>query len=292
MNNDPQPISPAAIAASFPDLRSVDGAHLEPGTTVGKECRMHGEFTATLNRRVFPPGATHWWSQCQKCDAYMQAEADEVHSAATARDVVSGGDSKLKHDLMVAGVPPRFMDSSINNYSDLKTPGQKTAKRRIRQWCKDMAHHIGRGSNIVMRGKFGTGKTHLAVGMIREVVSNRGTALYIKETDLVAMMQGTYGGNGTRKQVVDDMLAPDILVIDEAGRKRDTEDAKMVIADIIDARYLEKKSICIVTNSDRAAFITAIGSHAMDRIMEDCLQIGFDFASWRTVIGTDDEGDE
>jgi len=26
--------------------------------------------------------------------------------------------------------------------------------------------------------------------------------------------------------------------------------------------------------------------------MEDCLQIGFDFASWRTVIGTDDEGDE
>jgi len=277
-------ISAETLEAAVPEMRSIDATRtLRPGATAPRECRMHGDFMATLERRVFPRGAPNWWTQCPRCETEMEADAADVHSSATARDNHHGGEQRAGQQLVSAGVPELFKGASIWNFA---TPlaTMVRVKNRVAQWAKQFHHHVEVGHNIVLAGAVGTGKTHLAVGLMREVHKSGGTTRYMSESEVIELIQSTYGGKGSPSSVIEALTKPDLLVIDEVGRSNDSQDSVRIMGDVINARYGKQRPTCIVTNANRDTLTKHVGENTASRLLSSTTtMIGFKWPDARTT---------
>ena len=110
-------------------------------------------------------------------------------------------------------------------------------------------------------GKIGTGKTHLAVGILKELIVNRGLAcLFYDYRELLKQIQNSY--NATVQTTELDVLRPvfdtDVLVLDELGAVKPTEWVWDTVSLILNTRYNDNRTTIITTNyPDESARETA-----------------------------------
>ena len=113
------------------------------------------------------------------------------------------------------------------------------------------------GTGLLIIGKIGTGKTHLAVGIIKELVLNRGIAcLFCDYRELLKQIQNSY--NATVQTTELDVLRPvfetEVLVLDELGAVKPTEWVWDTVSLILNTRYNNNRTTIITTNfEDQAA---------------------------------------
>jgi DNA replication protein DnaC len=122
------------------------------------------------------------------------------------------------------------------------------------------------GTGLLIIGKIGTGKTHLAVGIIKELILNKGiSCLFYDYRELLKQIQNSY--NATVQTTELDVLRPvfdtDILVLDELGAVKPTEWVWDTVSLILNTRYNDNRTTIITTNfEDQAAAGTAISISA------------------------------
>ena len=109
---------------------------------------------------------------------------------------------------------------------------------------------------LLIIGKIGTGKTHLAVGIIKELILNRGIAcLFYDYRELLKEIQNSY--NSTVQTTELDVLRPvfetDVLVLDELGAVKPTEWVWDTVSLILNTRYNDNRTTIITTNFRRPA---------------------------------------
>ena len=102
-------------------------------------------------------------------------------------------------------------------------------------------------------GKIGTGKTHLAVGIIKELILTRGiSCLFYDYRELLKEIQNSY--NSTVQTTELDVLRPvfetDVLVLDELGAVKPTEWVWDTVSLILNTRYNDNRTTIITTNFD------------------------------------------
>jgi DNA replication protein DnaC len=107
------------------------------------------------------------------------------------------------------------------------------------------------GTGLLIVGKIGTGKTHLAVGITKELVLNKGVAcLFYDYRELLKEIQNSY--NSTVKTTELDVLRPvfeaDVLVLDELGAVKPTEWVWDTVSLILNSRYNDNRTTIITTN--------------------------------------------
>lgn len=266
--------------------------------TEQRTCAQHGAYTSTRwdlqpKPEAYPrlPGrAAHelatflapWWSSCPTCDAEAQREVDardaEIRGGMTERQRMQA--ARLRE----AQIPPRFIDSTVWNWSH-PMDQQRRVWHVARDYCSDIVAAIASGRSLVMLGATGTGKTHLAIGVLRHVVEKGGTGLYRTAVDLVAGIRATYHRDAARAeaQVIDELVAVDLLVVDEIGRGLDTVHETAQLFRVLDARYRERKPVVLVTNLSQAKLVEALGEALIDRLREGGgALLTFDWASQRS----------
>lgn len=85
----------------------------------------------------------------------------------------------------------------------------------------------------------------------------------------------------SEQEVIDTLCALDLLVIDEVGVQRGTDDEQIILFDVIDRRYADLRPTIIITNLNGAAFAEVIGPRIMDRLRERAVFVPFNWASYR-----------
>ena len=67
---------------------------------------------------------------------------------------------------------------------------------------------------------------------------------------MVRAVKETYSRNSerTERQVIADFARPDLLILDEIGRQHGTDTERLIIFDVINARYLQNKPSILITN--------------------------------------------
>lgn len=106
-------------------------------------------------------------------------------------------------------------------------------------------------TGLLLIGPIGTGKTHLAVGIIQELVRSKGVQCrFCDYRELLKEIQNSY--NATVQTTELDILRPvfdaEILVLDELGAVKPTEWVWDTVSHILNSRYNEKKTTIITTN--------------------------------------------
>jgi DNA replication protein DnaC len=108
-------------------------------------------------------------------------------------------------------------------------------------------------TGLLLIGSIGVGKTHLAVGIIKELILKKGTAcLFYDYRELLKQIQNSYNDSvqATELQVLRPVFDAEVLVLDELGAVKPTEWVWDTVSLILNTRYNDNRTTIITTNFD------------------------------------------
>ena len=153
--------------------------------------------------------------------------------------------------LQQADIPRRYANCSISNY-DLNFEGahQSLASARLAAGRFVEEYPIDE-TGLMLVGPIGVGKTHLAVGVLRELVAQKGVpCLFCDYRELLKKIQNSYNPmvQTTELEVLKPVFEAEVLVLDELGAVRPTEWVWDTVSLVLNTRYNEKRTTIITTN--------------------------------------------
>lgn len=145
-------------------------------------------------------------------------------------------EDRLRRALRRAGIPERYIDRDLDGFRAV--PGTEKAIAAARE-C------VERPRGIVMIGKPGSGKTHLAVGILRALaLSHRDTdptyrgfrSKFVVVPEFLDQLRERIGDSTVPDPLPDLMDAP-LVVLDDLGREKPTEWVVDRLYVLINRRY-------------------------------------------------------
>jgi DNA replication protein DnaC len=107
------------------------------------------------------------------------------------------------------------------------------------------------GKGLLFVGGIGTGKTHLAVGILKELIATRSAdCLFCDYRELLKQIQNSYNDSvqATELQVLRPVFDAEVLVLDELGAVKPSEWVWDTVSLILNTRYNDKRTTIITTN--------------------------------------------
>jgi DNA replication protein DnaC len=154
--------------------------------------------------------------------------------------------------LVRAHIPRRYEECTLDNY-DL-FPGASRSLAAAHRSAKKFVENYplgNNGSGLLLTGSIGVGKTHLAVGILRELVTTRGaTGLFYDYRELLKQVQNSYNKqvSATELEVLAPVFNAEVLVLDELGASKPSDWVWDTVAQILNTRYNDKRTTIITTN--------------------------------------------
>lgn len=111
------------------------------------------------------------------------------------------------------------------------------------------------GRNLILSGKPGRGKTHIAVAVAYKAIQNGFDARFVTASDLIDELHAA-AGDGSLRAATAAYVEPHVLVIDEVGYLQCASDAANVLYGVVDQRCLKRRPI---------VFASQQGAQAMGR---------------------------
>ena len=102
---------------------------------------------------------------------------------------------------------------------------------------------------IVLWGKVGTGKTHLMVATLRDLIFQHGvTARFVEFSHLLSDLKSGFDRGQGVAAIIDPLVRVQVLAIDELGKGRNTEFEGTVLDELVSRRYNAAATIIGTTN--------------------------------------------
>lgn len=261
-------LAPAAVGT----LQPLHEA-LEPREAM---CEAHGTYQSTGTRYKVGRGR-EIWSTCPTCSAeraVAEREAAEVAKAERER-------ARVEEMIGQAAIPVRFIGRSFDNYR-ADTPGQQAALTAARDYAENFARHARSGESLMMLGKAGTGKSHLASSVLQAIMPTY-CGLYTTAADVIEMIRETWRRDSEKSQgrVMHALSTVPLLVIDEVGVQYGTESEQNTLFQIIDRRYRDRRPLILMANLQPSELQTLLGDRVYDRLREVSKVLTFDWDSYR-----------
>jgi DNA replication protein DnaC len=156
--------------------------------------------------------------------------------------------------LAAAHIPRRYEHCELTNY-DTDFPGAHPSLADAHFVAANFAQKCDpRGDKgLLIIGKIGTGKTHLAVGILKDLIAHRGiSCLFYDYRELLKEIQNSYNASvqSTELDVLRPVFETDVLVLDELGAVKPTEWVWDTVSLILNTRYNDNRTTIITTNFD------------------------------------------
>lgn len=212
-----------------------------------ENCEEHGPY---ISRGTDYFGITKVWSKCPVCTAILEKEEAE----AKKQQEIAQKMAKLHSIMYQAGIPKRFEDCDFENYQ-AETDEQKQVLRVCKSYADRFDEMLNHGRGLILLGKFGNGKTHLACSIARHVIK-RHTVTFTTAIGMIRTVASTYKSDDlARKDKIQSAYRNvELLIIDEIGVGFGTDHEREVMSEILLDRYQKNLSTILISNAPYEGF--------------------------------------
>ena len=140
-----------------------------------------------------------------------------------------------------------------------------------RRYADAIDEQLNDGRGLWFMGPVGTGKTTLAMLVSKAALrAGRSVAIYSLPR-LLNEIRDTHRTERSHVDLLDRLVAVDLLHIDDVGAERTTDWVLEELYSIVNGRYEDQKSIVVTTNIlDREALCDQISERTVSRLTEMC----------------------
>ncbi|MHB1701961.1 MAG: ATP-binding protein [Acidobacteriaceae bacterium] len=152
-----------------------------------------------------------------------------------------------------ARIPRRYEHCSLDSYETRFPGANRTLSAALLTGRKFVESYPleNDGSGLLLTGAIGVGKTHLAVGILRALVLDRGaTGIFYDYRELLKAIQNSFNPQvkTTELEILRPVFEAEVLVLDELGANKPTDWVWDTVAHILNTRYNDKRTTIITTN--------------------------------------------
>lgn len=148
----------------------------------------------------------------------------------------------LEERLSNLRVPRRFDSMTLESYS--KSIGDQDVYYAIMTWLKNAEENISSGTGLYLFGGTGIGKTHLAIGLLKDVVAKLPiSGYYIPATTYLEMMYDELNNDGSLPEEYESPYTSkylraiyDVVILDGLGDENDTDFTRRSITNLLNQR--------------------------------------------------------
>jgi DNA replication protein DnaC len=155
------------------------------------------------------------------------------------------------------------------------------------------ADFVTEGRCLILYGKPGRGKTHLAVAIAYRAIQNGFDALFVTAAELIDELSAAFR-DGRLGEALTRYTHPHVLVVDEVGYLTYGTDAANMLFHVVNDRHKRKRAMIFTTNKPLRAWGQVLhdddlAQAIVDRILERGRLLHLDGPSLRTKhLGLDD----
>jgi DNA replication protein DnaC len=247
------------------------------------------------------PGVANASAACSLCGGTgmritRDAQGDRVAAVCSCRMA-----RQALRRLERAYIPRRHEHATLENYESVETTGSHEtmlqAHFKAHQFVLDYPHNTD-GRGLMFVGMAGRGKTHLAVGVLRALIEEKGCqGLFSDYGDLLKQIQNSYNSRSetTEFELLRPVMEAEVLVLDDLGSTKPTAWVWDTVAQVLNARYNHKRTTIITTNfanrppasgGKEDTLGDRIGERMRSRLAEMCVCIEVQGADFRQTAGS------
>jgi len=195
---------------------------------------------------------------------------------------------RYKKLLAAARIPRRYAECSFDSFKCAPGTSQDNALLAAQRLVAEFP--VDRG--LLFMGPAGVGKTHLAVSIIKGLVSKAFGRVFCEFGSLLKEIQDSYNpiSKSSELKVLAPIYETDVLVLDELGATIPTDWVRDTMYQIINKRYNDRKLTIFTTNysdarrTDREQVLEdRIGTRLRSRLYEMCTKVVLDGGDYRRV---------
>ncbi len=190
---------------------------------------------------------------CPICEGSGLRLIEQADGTRAATDCLCRISRRGVRQFEAARIPERYRDCTLDNFVthlDGNSHSLQAALIEARGFLRSHAWTLD-GDGLLITGRVGVGKTHLAVGILQALVSERGVkGLFVHYRDLLKQVQNSYNrsAEATEKEILRPIMEAEVLVLDELGAARPTEWVADTVEHILNTRYNDCRTTIITTN--------------------------------------------
>jgi DNA replication protein DnaC len=155
--------------------------------------------------------------------------------------------------LASARIPKRYEHCELSNF-EFDGPHAHLMRARMAacRFVEEYSLGVAKDNpGLLLIGSIGVGKTHLAVGIIKELILSKGVpCLFYDYRELLKQIQNSYNESvkATELEVLRPVFETEVLVLDELGAVKPTEWVWDTVSLILNTRYNDNRTTIITTN--------------------------------------------
>lgn len=216
---------------------------------VSQECQHHGFYKTLVDKNTKEIA-----SGCPECEEAL--EIAKINS------------DRIQHLHKISGVPPIYSGKGLADY-EVSNDSQRAGKAVAESFADN--HMSNPAGGLIIAGNPGTGKTHLAIGVIKKLINLGLYCRYTTVGDLFSSVKSTYnnGALATEDEIAESYIQPSVLVIDEVGMSQMTKFEDGLMYRIINGRYERGKATIAISNQHIDDLKIALGDRLVDRLREN-----------------------
>jgi DNA replication protein DnaC len=213
-------------------------------TNVWSEKRDTGEKCSNCDRPIFE-GKVHFWGTTQVYKITCQCEIDKRNEQRKADEEAQRRRyiADLRHR---SGLPRKWENVTFENFEPRK--GTERACKACINYAEQFPSVQSRGIGMYLFGTSGSGKTRLAASIANKLLDKGISVKWWNVTSLYLEIQGTFNGNGSSQEILDDCTNAGLLILDDMGAEKPSEWTMATMYDILNTRIDDVLPTIITSN--------------------------------------------